>query len=158
MGNEFTIKRGEVQIMSAGTGVQHSEYNASKTEKTNFLQIWIYPDQNGLKPSYGQKSFPFEECKNELLLLLSPEESDEALKINQNTRLYFGQLDKDKELVLNLGDEHRGHYIFSLSGEINIEGIDVHAKDGLGIWDGENKDVTITAQENASFLVFDLPM
>lgn len=155
MGNVATISPGEVQRMSAGTGVLHSEFNWEKPAPTAFLQIWIVPDRTGIAPGYEQKNFPPEEKRGRLRLLVSPDGELGSLKIYQNARMYAGLFDgaETAELALAPG---RLAYLHVVRGSISANGIGLLGGDAL-MFSAEPK-VSLSAGMDAEVLLFDLPM
>lgn len=155
MGNVATISAGEVQRMSAGTGVLHSEFNWEKPAPTAFLQIWIVPDRTGIAPGYEQKNFPPEEKRGRLRLLVSPDGELGSLKIYQNARMYAGLFDgaETAELALAPG---RLAYLHVVRGSISANGIGLLGGDAL-MFSAEPK-VSLSAGMDAEVLLFDLPM
>jgi len=155
MGNVATISPGEVQRMSAGTGVLHSEFNWEKTAPTTLLQIWIVPDRTGIAPGYEQKNFPPEEKRGRLRLLVSPDGELGSLKIYQNARMYAGLFDgaETGELALAPG---RLAYLHVVRGSISANGIGLLGGDAL-MFSAEPK-VSLSAGMDAEVLLFDLPM
>lgn len=152
-GGDGVLRRGEVQRMSAGSGVTHSEFNDSQTEPVHFFQIWIMPEKDGIAPGYEQKLFPEEERRGRLRLLVSPQREDGALKIHQDARLYSAILDAGQSV------EHplvagRGAWVQVARGGITVNGTAVVAGDGVAIED--ETGITITADEAAEILLFDL--
>ncbi|MGZ4812322.1 MAG: pirin family protein [Terriglobales bacterium] len=154
MGNGSTIVPGDVQRMSAGTGVLHSEFNHSPDELVHLLQIWIFPDQHGLKPSYEQKSFSAGDKLNRLRLVASPEASDGSVTIHSDARVYGSVLEAGKSVNHKLA-KGRGAWVQVIRGEIEVNGKKLAAGDGASI---ENDSMlTITGQSGSSeFLLFDL--
>ncbi len=147
------IRRGDVQHMSAGKGIMHSEFNSSETETVHFLQIWLYPEKEGLQPSYDQKHFSDNDKHNRLCLIASPDASDGSLFINQDVYLYASLLDKENLLGYGL-DDGRAAWIQVISGELEINGRILSAGDGASI---EHTDkLNIKAKEQSEFLLFDL--
>ncbi|MEP7213016.1 MAG: pirin family protein [Acidobacteriota bacterium] len=153
MGNGETIRPHEVQRMTAGTGVLHSEYS-SPSDKTHLLQIWILPEKNGLTPSYEQKLFPPEEKQGKLRLVASRGGDDGSVSINQDVRLYASVLDDENKVTHELADG-RHAWIQLISGSIDVNGQLLEAGDGAAI--SEESKLTIRALEDKSeFLLFDL--
>jgi len=152
-GGEGVLRRGEVQRMSAGSGVVHSEFNGSETEPVHFFQIWIEPAKEGIKPGYEQKLFPDEERRNRLRVLAAPGAPDGAVEIHQDARVYASLLDAGASVEHEIASG-RGGWIQVASGSIDVNGTTVNAGDGVAIED-ETK-LAITAKENAEFLLFDL--
>jgi quercetin 2,3-dioxygenase len=156
MGTGSTILPGDVQRMSAGTGVLHSEFNHSRDELVHLLQIWIFPDKHGLKPSYEQKKFPAEEKLNRLRLVASPDGSDNSVTIHSDARVYASLLESGETVTHELAPG-RGAWIQVVSGAIEVNGMRLAAGDGAGI--EREQLVKITGQSDAGtseFLLFDL--
>ena len=156
MGTGSTIVPGDVQRMSAGTGVLHSEFNHSRDELVHLLQIWIFPDLQGLKPSYEQKTFAAKEKLNRLRLVASPDASDGSVTIHSDARVYGSLLDQGATVQHELADG-RGAWIQVVSGAIDVNGKRLAAGDGASI--EREKLVTITGQSesgSSEFLLFDL--
>ncbi|HSP17471.1 MAG TPA: pirin family protein [Thermoanaerobaculia bacterium] len=152
MGHGGLIRPGDVQRMSAGTGVLHSETNGSKEEEVHFLQIWILPEERGIAPSYEQKHFDEAERRGVLRLVASPDASDGSLKIHQDTRIYSAILDKGARVTHELGPSRHG-WLQVAAGEVEINGQKLSAGDGAAI-SGE-KSVVLTGS-GAEVLLFDL--
>jgi quercetin 2,3-dioxygenase len=155
MGNRFVIRKNDVQIMSAGTGITHSEYNESKAEHVNFLQIWIFPKQRNITPRYGQVTYEPSDRKNQWQVVVSPEE-DGSVWINQDAWFSLADLDLGKSLRYSPRKDGNGMYIFVLDGEISVDGQQLNRRDGYGIWD--TTALEITASSNAKVLLMDVPM
>lgn len=153
MGNGSQINAGEIQRMSAGTGVRHSEYNASRTEPAHFLQIWIQPASAGHPPAYEQTSLPLDKRRNELTLVAAPPGENGAVTIVQDARVYAARLDGGKS-VRHSVRPGRGTWVQVVKGEVEILGQTLHQGDGAAI-DGET-DVAIAARPDSEVLVFDL--
>ncbi|MFC3810782.1 pirin family protein [Lacihabitans lacunae] len=157
MGNKTLIKKGEVQIMSAGTGVFHSEKNESGKAPVKFLQIWVFPDKKNIEPRYDQKIFDLAARKNKFQTVVSPlETTDEGVKINQNAWFSLVDLANENTLTYNLKDKNNGVYVFVLEGELEIDGQKLSKRDGLGIT--ETEAVTITSSQDAEVLLMEIPM
>lgn len=154
MGNSTIIKPGEVQRMSAGTGIRHSEMNHLKTEETHFLQIWILPDRVGVEPGYGQKDFSKKLESNNLVLALSKSGRDDSILINQDIELFVGKLNPGQKISLALDKERKG-WIQLIEGNLDVEGLSLSAGDGSALSDIANP--SISARGNAHFLFFNLP-
>lgn len=153
-GNESIIKTGEVQIMSAGTGIHHSEYNHSKNEEVNFLQIWILPKERNISPRYGQKDFTEALTENKLVTVVSPVKSD-ALWINQDAELTLGNLTKNTNVYHKLQFQGNGFYVFLISGEVNLNGEHLNARDAVGYFD--LKEIQIEALMDSKILIIEIP-
>ena len=154
MGNGSTIKSGDVQRMSAGTGVRHSEFNPSPTDGVHFLQIWIQPAQRGIEPSYEEKRFTMEEKRGKLRLVVSPDAAQGSLLIHQDARLYAGLFTGDEQADLTV-EEGRRIYVHLARGVISANGQRLEAGDALRITD--TAAVHLSDGQDAEVLVFDLP-
>lgn len=153
LGNGSVIRPGDVQRMSAGNGVVHSEYNHSKDDQVHFLQIWILPERRGLEPSYEQKHFSAEERKNTLRLVASPDARDGSVRINQDASLYVGLLDTGHTVEHALAED-RHAWIHVARGAVKIGDETLAAGDAAAI--SAPGEIVITASEDAEVLVFDL--
>jgi hypothetical protein len=153
MGNGSVIKPGDVQYMSAGTGVMHSEFNASKTEPVHLYQIWMFPQKQGLKPAYGQKNFSEVERRGRLRLLVSPDGRDDSVKIRQDNDLYATVLAKGQTVKHELKPE-RHAYVQVVRGSVSLNGAKLDEGDGAAI--SNEKIVELTGEKNAEVLLFDL--
>ncbi len=151
MGHEEIIQAGEVQLMSAGSGIRHSERNPSKDEKTHLLQIWIEPDSEGLKPGYQQRSFP--EMPNSLVLIASKEGKEQSLKINQDALVYMANLDPGAAIDYTIR-QGRHIWVQVAKGEIDIQDKTLKAGDGCSI--SEDQLVKLNASQATVLLLFDL--
>lgn len=156
MGNKHVIKAGDVQIMSAGSGIMHSEYNMSKLEDTNFLQIWMFPKKKNVRPRYDQLSFPKEGRQNKLQQVLSPSSEDDGVWAHQDAWFYLGKYDAGKALKYRLNKTGNGVYLFLLEGEIQIGEQKLSKRDGFGVWNVE--DLNIQANTESEFLLMEVPM
>lgn len=155
-GTEEVIVPNEVQVMSAGTGILHSEYNHSKYKEINFLQLWIFPDKKGHKPRYDQKSFNPEERKNKLLNIVSPDKSNGNLWINQDAHLSMTDLEKNNSINYKVNISGNGVYIFLVEGNISVEEETLSKRDGIGIW--ETDEISLKANQNSQILLIEVPM
>jgi len=156
MGNSAVIKAGDIQVMSAGTGIQHSEINNLRDVPVKLLQIWLFPTKQNVTPRYQQISLNKNDRKNKLQQVLSPKENDEGVWIHQNAWFYLSELESGKEVTHTLKQKTNCVYIFVLSGNLLINGETLERRDAIGISD--TALVTIKAEENSEFLVMDLPM
>lgn len=156
MGTVSVIKAGDVQIMSAGSGVMHSEYNQSRSEYVNFLQIWVLPKQKNIEPRYDQRYFSEEEKKNKLKLIVSPDKSDDALLINQDAFFYLGEFDGGQKVNFKPALKGEGAYFFLLNGEAEIEGEILSRRDGLGLAHFENTLISFT--QPSQLLIMEVPV
>lgn len=156
MGNTSVIKSGDIQVMSAGTGIQHSEYNHSKTDAAKFLQIWVFPDKKNVTPRYDQISLNIADRKNKLQQILSPDSSDDSVWIHQKAWFFLGNPEAGTTLDYRLKNHTNGVYVFVIKGNITIDGQQLSARDGYGIWSTET--IQIKATTDAEILVMDVPM
>lgn len=157
MGTQEVIREGDIQVMSAGTGIQHSEYNANNDKEVKFLQIWIFPNKQGVSPRYDQISLKKEDRHNTLQQILSPNADDEGVWIHQNAWFHLGELDEGTELTYKLKDpQNNGVYAFVLEGYVQLAGQELERRDGLGISD--ISEFAIKASSNAKILLMEVPM
>ncbi len=154
-GTSSVIKPGDVQRMSAGTGVSHSEFNGSKTEQVHFLQIWIIPAKTGIAPSYEEKHFDPAERRGQLRLIASPDNAEGSVLLHQDVRMYAGLFDHDEHATLNVATG-RSAYIHVARGELHVAGLHLQAGDGLKVTDSGELDFRDGNQ--GEIIVFDLPM
>jgi redox-sensitive bicupin YhaK (pirin superfamily) len=154
MGNGSTIRPGDVQRMSAGRGVQHSEFNASKSEPVHFLQIWIQPDRTGIDPGYEEKHFSAAERRGRLCLIASPDRADGSLLIHQDARVYAGLFDGAEGARLELPAGRRV-YVHLARGALSANRVALSGGDALQL--GDTPALQLTDAHNAEVLVFDLP-
>lgn len=153
MGNGSVIRPGDVQYMSAGTGVTHSEFNASKSEPAHLLQIWMLPEKKGLKPVYGQKNFADSEKRGKLRLVASPDGRDGSVTIRQENELYATVLGAGESVRHELKPD-RHAYVQVARGSVKLNGKELQEGDGAAI--SEEKAVELTGVKNAEVLLFDL--
>ncbi|TQD39152.1 pirin family protein [Haloflavibacter putidus] len=158
MGNEGVLETGQVQVMSAGTGIEHNEVNPSVMQETNILQLWVLPKEQDIKPHYEQKDIDIKSLKNQLLTIVTPKnkENGKTLGINQQAFLHLGKLDQEKTLEYNLHKDYNGVYMFLMQGRIKVDGQKLEKRDALGIWD--TTKVSIESLENAYFLITEVPL
>ncbi|RPI12797.1 MAG: pirin family protein [Ignavibacteriae bacterium] len=155
-GHEKVIYTNDVQIMSAGSGLTHSEYNHSKENEVNFLQIWVFPKERNIKPRYDQKTFSPEKRKNIIQTVVSPEKNNGTLWINQDAYFSLSKLDAGKELTYNIERNGNGLYVFVIEGEIETSGEKLSKRDAIGLEDIENVD--IKAVSGSEILLIEVPM
>jgi quercetin 2,3-dioxygenase len=155
-GGHGIIRSGEVQIMSAGSGISHSEKNASKVEDVNFLQIWVFPKERNIKPRYDQKLFGPDDRKNKFQAVVSPEKNDSSLWINQDAWFSLGNLSKGVSSEYAVQKTSNGVYVFVIEGEVTVDGQKLNKRDGLGVWDTDR--ISINANADAEVLLIDVPM
>jgi len=156
MGNVTVIKQGDVQVMSAGTGVFHSEYNKNMDQEVRFLQIWLFPNKRNVAPRYDQIALENQHLKNQLFQILSPNKDDEGVWIHQNAWFHMGNLDKGFTTNYSLKGSDTGVYAFVMEGDVTIEGQALSKRDGYGIWDIAN--IQISANSDARILLMEVPM
>lgn len=156
MGNKTVIKHGDVQVMSAGTGVSHSEYNKNKDMPVKFLQIWVFPKTRNVAPRYDQITLDVNDRINKFQQILSPNADDAGVWIHQDAWFHLGKFDEGKSSTYTIKKEGNGVYAFILSGDVTINGKKLNVRDGMGIEDA--KELTIEANTNAEILLMDVPM
>ncbi len=156
MGNTAVIKKGDIQVMSAGTGISHSEYNRNEDQLTKFLQIWVLPNKKNVTPRYDQISLNANDRYNKLQQVLSPNANDEGVWINQDAWFHMGDFDKDFQTNYTIKKKGNGVYAFILNGDVEINGHALSTRDGIGIWDVEA--LHIKANSQASILLMEVPM
>jgi len=156
MGNTAVIKEGDVQVMSAGTGVYHSEYNKSAENEVRFLQIWMFPNQKNVEPRYDQITLESEKSQGSFQQVLSPYKDDAGVWVHQNAWFSIGNFEESKTEDYQIKASGNGVYAFVLEGEVNIEGQDLSKRDGFGIWDVDT--INIKAAKGAKLLLMDVPM
>lgn len=156
MGNTAVIKNGDVQVMSAGTGIRHSEYNKNKEVPVKFLQIWVFPDERNVQPRYDQITLKKEDRKNKLQQILSPDQDDEGVWIHQNAWFHLADFDKGTKADYSFKAKENGLYVFVLKGDLNVNGQLLNERDGFGIWNTDS--VTLEAAADTEFLLMEVPM
>jgi redox-sensitive bicupin YhaK (pirin superfamily) len=156
MGNVAVIKKGDIQILSAGTGITHSEYNRNKDAQVKFLQIWVFPNKRNVTPRYDQLSLKPEDRHNKLQQILSPNADDAGVWLQQDAWFNMGNFDKGTTQEYTINKKGNGVYAFVLKGDISIDGHVLNTRDGLGIWDTDK--IKITADNDAEFLLMEVPM
>lgn len=155
-GNKKVIRTNDVQIMSAGSGITHSEFNNSETDKVNFLQIWVFPKERNIKPRYEQKTFNPEDRQNKLQTVVSPEKDAESIWINQDAWFTLGTLKAGFSEDYKLHKKGNGVYAFIIDGEVELDGEKLSKRDGIGIYDTET--ISIKASADAELLLMEVPM
>jgi hypothetical protein len=156
IGNSSEIKSGEIQVMSAGTGVQHSEFNASKENAANFLQIWVIPNKKQVTPRYDQQAIDKEKSKDNFLQILSPSADDDGVWIHQNAYFSMGEFTKPTSKNYKLNHSTNGVYVFVIEGAAIVNNENLSKRDGLGIWDTDSFDIKIEA--GSKILLMEVPM
>jgi quercetin 2,3-dioxygenase len=156
MDNVSVIKYGDIQVMSAGTGIFHSEFNKNKHSKGKFLQIWVMPNKKNVTPRYDQITLNIADRHNKLQQILSPSPDDEGVWIYQNAWFHLGQFDKGVSADYTIKANGNGVYAFILSGDVTINGQQLNPRDGFGVWDTDK--ISIQADSDAEFLLMEVPM
>ena len=156
MGNVSVIQHGDIQVMSAGTGIFHSEYNKNKDMRVKFLQIWVFPDKKNVFPRYDQITLNLADRHNQLQQVLSPNPDDAGVWIHQNAWFHLGKFDKGISKEYKIKGAGNGVYAFILSGDVTINGYSLATRDGLGVWEVDK--LSIMADTDAEFLLMEVPM
>ncbi len=157
MGNTATIKHGDIQVMSAGTGITHSEYNPNQDRLVKFLQIWVFPNKRNVTPRYDQITLKAEDRRNKLQQILSPNTDDAGVWIHQDAWFHLGTFDKEVESDYTLKKEGNGVYAFVLKGQFKLNEQQLDERDGLGIWDTAAFKLKAMTQD-AEILLMEVPM
>jgi len=155
-GRQAVIRQGDVQVMSAGSGIAHSEKNHNRDREVKFLQIWVFPNKQNVTPRYQQETFRIEDRHNRLQQVLSPSPDDEGVWIHQDAWFHLGQLDQGASTEYALKKPGNGVYAFVLEGDVTINGQQLHRRDGFGLWDLDQ--LQISADSNAELLLMEVPM
>jgi quercetin 2,3-dioxygenase len=156
MNNSAVIKQNDVQIMSAGTGIYHSEYNKNPDKKVSFLQIWVFPKEKNIQPNYDQKTFKPEERVDRFQTVVSPEKGAEGVWINQDAWFYLGNLKKGFKTDHVLNQSGNGLYVFVIEGKAVVNGQALNKRDGFGVWNLET--IAIEAAADSELLLMEVPM
>lgn len=156
MGNAETIKFGDVQVMSAGTGIRHSEFNPNADKRTKLLQIWLFPNKRNVEPRYQQITLDVNDRHNKLQQILSPNPEDEGVWIHQDAWFHLGKFEKGLTENYTVKREGNGVYAFVISGSVTINGQTLETRDALGVWETEKLEITSTS--DAEILLMDIPM
>ncbi len=156
MGTGAVIYKDEIQVMSAGSGITHSEFNPSKDEPVNLLQLWIFPKEKNIKPRYDQKAFPSEERKNSLVTAVSGLNKNGSLYIHQNAEINLGYFEKDRTIEYNLNNPGNGVYIFLIEGYAVIEDEAIFKRDAIGISDADK--IKLSFLDDTKFILIEVPM
>ena len=157
MGNISTIKKGDIQVMSAGTGINHSEYNPNEREPVKFLQIWVIPNKKNVTPRYDQISLNIEDRNNKLQQILSPNPNDEGVWIHQNAWFHIGRFDENHKETYTLKNKINGIYLFLLEGRLSVNGHELTRRDGLGVRK-INEINLISLENNTEVLLMEVPL
>jgi len=155
-GGEGVIQAGDIQIMSAGSGVQHSEANASATDPVTLFQVWIFPKERNIKPRYDQKTFDVAQRANKWQTVVSPIDADAALWINQDARFSLTNLEAGKEITYTNAFKNNGVFLVVINGSVEVNGQQLNKRDALGI--SETESFTVAASEDAELLAIEIPM
>ncbi len=158
MGNKRAIEVGEVQVMSAGTGLTHSEFNDSKTSEVNFLQLWIVPEDLSVQPYYEQRQFTSDGRSNKLQMVVAPKDKliGDALPINQQAYIYRTDLGEDKIIKLKPKSVENGFYIFVVDGGLEVADNTLSKRDAIGVY--ETKSIDISATKDSKLIIIEVPM
>ena len=156
MDNVGVIEANEIQVMSAGTGVYHSEYNKNKDQSVNLLQIWVFTHTQNVSPRYDQKSIKELKTPNAFYPIVTPNPEGPAMWIHQDAWFHLGEFDKETEVEYSIHREGNGVYAFVIDGEGNVAGQDLSKRDALGIWDTQS--FSITAKKDSRILLLEVPM
>lgn len=157
LGNTAVIQKGDIQVMSAGTGVFHSEYNKNSDQSVQLLQIWVYPNQKNVTPRYEQVTLDKLERKNKFQQILSPNADDEGVWIHQDAWFHLGIFDKNRTTHYTIKKQGNGVYVFVISGSVKIENQILEPRDGFGIWNTNDFTIEIT-DDNTEILLMEVPM
>lgn len=155
MGNHGIISPGEVQIMSAGTGIQHSEKNASHTEELKLFQIWVFPKERDIQPRYDQRAYPVEGRQNRWQIVVSPKH-DEAVWINQDAYFNLGHFDAGKEVEYKINTSGNGMYLMVVEGSVEVDGKTLNRRDAIGVWEADALNIKINSE--SELLLLEVPM
>ncbi len=156
MGNHGVITAGEIQVMSAGTGLFHSEFNKNKDKEVSLLQIWVFPNKKNVKPRYDQITLADIERKDEFYQILSPDQNDQGVWIYQNAWFHLSDLSEGWKGEYKLKDKKNGVYFFVIEGKVTVAGQELNRRDGFGVSESESIEITTTAK--TKLLVMEIPM
>ena len=156
MGNGSVIEAGEVQVMTAGSGITHSEFNPSSDEEVNLLQIWVFPRERNLTPRYDQKRFDTSKMKNQLMMVVTPDGDNGSLFIHQDAWFSLAEVEEGKELNYQLHNDKHGIYLFVIDGELEVGEDALKSRDGIGIYDVS--EISVKSKRSTKFLVMEIPM
>lgn len=157
MGNVSVIKNGDVQVMSAGTGITHSEYNKNKDKPVKFLQIWVLPDKKNATPRYDQITLDPSHRRNKFQQIVSPNDNDEGVWVHQDAWFHLGTFDKGFSTIHHIKKSGNGVYVFIIRGDAKIDGALLNERDGLGIWN-TGKFTFEANSADAEVLLMEVPM
>lgn len=156
MGNSAVIREGDIQVMSAGTGVQHSEYNNSPDKEINLFQLWLFPNKQNVKPRYDQLPIRSLHQKNEFFQILSPSANDQGVWIHQDAWMHILDADQDQSFDYVLQSPENGVYLIVIEGEVEVDNQTLYRRDAVGIW--ETDKLTIKTKTDAELLLVQVPM
>src|SRR5476651_2095481 len=154
-GRDEIIRENDVQIMSAGSGIAHSEMNANKDKEVKFLQVWVFPKEKNIEPRYEQKTFDAADRQNKIVTVVAPDDAN-AVWINQDAWFSLGKFSKDLSVTYDLHKEENGVYVFVLNGNVTVNEQALETRDGLGV--SETKSINIKADTDAEILLIEVPM
>jgi redox-sensitive bicupin YhaK (pirin superfamily) len=155
MGYADVVEKDWVQIMSAGSGLRHEEYNVG-TDEVNFLQIWIEPKLQNINPRYQRRNFPKDQRKNKLVTVVSNEEGQQHCWINQNAKLSLGWFEINKSVSYQFNPVNKGIFVFLIEGEAEVNGIKIGRRDAVGLWETEQVDLTFVKE--TEFIIIEVPI
>ena len=156
MGYSEVIKEGDIQVLSAGTGIEHSEHNKNKDQPINLLQLWIFPEKRAVKPRYDQQSIRDLKKRDEFYQILSPNANDQGVWIHQNAWMHMGEFSSEKEQIYRLKEKKNGVYVFVIEGGALVDSEYLQKRDALGVW--ETESLNIKADKNSKILLIEVPM
>jgi redox-sensitive bicupin YhaK (pirin superfamily) len=157
MGNSSVIRHGDIQVMSAGTGIYHSEFNPNPDRLVKLLQIWVFPNKRNVTPRYDQITLDVNDRHNKLQQILSPDPGDEGVWIHQDAWFFMGKFDKGFKTDYSIRKKGNGIYFFIVEGSFKVDGFDLASRDGLGMWEVEKVAIEAVS-EGAEILLMELPM
>ena len=157
MGNGTVIKHGDVQVMSAGTGITHSEFNHNKTRPVQLLQIWVFPNKRNVTPRYDKITLDVNQRHNKLQQILSPNSDDEGVWIHQDAWFHIGRFDQNFETTYTWKKQGNGVYVFVIKGDITVNGTALNERDGSGIWNTDSMSIQANSAD-AELLIIEVPM
>lgn len=157
MGNGTVIKRGDIQVMSAGSGIMHSEFNHNKNVPLQLLQIWVFPNKKNVEPRYQQITLNENSYQNQLLQIVSPNKEDEGVWVHQNAWFNIGNFSSNQSVSYKLKSADNGVYAFIINGSFEVDGTLLNSRDGMGIWNTNGFDFK-AMEENSEILLMEIPM
>ncbi len=156
-GTKGIIKSGDVQIMTAGSGIRHSEKNANTDKEVAFLQIWVFPETRNLNPAYDQKSFDLEKDKNNWVTVVDPQ-GELGVKINQQSWFKMAVTDANQPLEIKSNKENNGLYLFVIEGSLALEDTELNERDAIGIWETNGEGIQLRTNKPSRLLLIEVPM